>query len=466
MRCASDFREQTMNIGLTRTLLLAATLLCAAAARADFQAALGDYNAGHYDAAHAQFLSLAELGDCSSQFNLGAMALKGQGGPKDTGSGVGWLQAAAGNGCEKLVGSRLAGLSAQLNPDEARAAAAIVSRYGHEALKAQGVVSPDFSCSNTQAARVLDSPLPDDPRPAGGRDQSAIVITDLTIGTDGLARDPEILLAVPEHGFNRAAVEAWLNSRFAPAQRNGQPVESRLTAKMLFTASGATLASAETYRQARPAAEAGDPAAGYLVGLTATLDSSLGISSARAGELLLAAARDGYPQAQYWVANQLRYATACQGRRDGNVWLSHAAQGGNAAAQVQHSRDLLGPGASAAQIAEARELLQKAAASDSYYVMKHVTALLAASPVDAVRDPATAQRVATRLAGGEIQSDPQMFEAVAAADAANGDYRGASDAQQLAMRKAQTLGWNTRQMAERLAAYRSGKPWHGDLFAY
>ena len=66
---------------------------------ADFQAALREYNAGHYELAHAHFLALAELGDCSSQFNLAAMALKGQGGPKDAGSGVGWQQAAAGNGC-------------------------------------------------------------------------------------------------------------------------------------------------------------------------------------------------------------------------------------------------------------------------------------------------------------------------------------------------------------------------------
>src|SRR5467141_3779785 len=81
-------------------------------AHADFQAALREYNAGHYDVAHAQFLALAELGDCSSQFNLGAMALQGQGGPKDAGSGVGWLQAAAGNGCEQLVGNKVAGLAA------------------------------------------------------------------------------------------------------------------------------------------------------------------------------------------------------------------------------------------------------------------------------------------------------------------------------------------------------------------
>src|SRR6202050_1406607 len=78
-------------------------LLTAAVARADFRAALREYNAGHYDTAHSQFLALAELGDCSSQFNLGAMALKGQGGPQDNGSGVGWLQAASSHGCAQLV---------------------------------------------------------------------------------------------------------------------------------------------------------------------------------------------------------------------------------------------------------------------------------------------------------------------------------------------------------------------------
>ena len=80
---------------LSAAALLAVALPGANAVPGNFQAALSDYRAGHYEAAHAQFLSLAELGDCSSQFNLGAMALHGQGGPKDRGSGAGWLQAAA-----------------------------------------------------------------------------------------------------------------------------------------------------------------------------------------------------------------------------------------------------------------------------------------------------------------------------------------------------------------------------------
>jgi uncharacterized protein len=454
-----------MILRATVAALLAAVLLGGAAARADFQAALRDYQAGHYDAAHAQFLALAELGDCSSQFNLGAMALKGQGGPKDTASGVGWLQAAAGNGCEQLVGNHLAALAAGLTPEQSRAAAAIVARYGPDALHAQGIVNPDFTCRDTTAATVLSAPAAEYPVQLAGPREQALVITALTIGTDGHARDPEILLSVPRPEFAAAAVEAWMNSLFNPAHRGGQAVASRLQAKTVFGVEGERLANAEPFKAARPAADAGNVAAEYLVGVTATLDSSLGISYARAGQLLIGAARDGDPAAQYWVGSQLRATSACHSQADGTVWLRHAADGGSAPAQLVLASDLLNTTPAAAQAAEARALLEKAAASDSYYVRKHVVALLAASPVDAVRDPPVALGVAMKLAAGQIQSDPQMFEAVAAAYAANGNFHNAVAQQQLAIQKAQALRWNTSAMSERASAYRHGNPWRGDLFA-
>ena len=455
-----------MGVRSVCATLAVSALSSATPAHADFQTALGEYNAGHYEVAHAQFLALAELGDCSSQFNLGAMALKGQGGPKDAGSGVGWLQAAAGNGCERLVGNKVAGLTAKLSADESRAAAGIVARYGRDALHTQGIVSPDFSCREQVAASVLQAPAPEYPRLAGDTRQGAIVITELTIGVDGLARDPEILLAVPETGFPAAAVESWLNSRFEPASRGGAPIESRLQAKSLFAIEGGSgLSGMDAYKSARQRADAGDPVAGYLVGLTATLDASLGISSARAGQLLLASARDGDSRAQYWVGSELHATAVCHSQVNGAVWLRHAADGGSASAQLMLATDLLSADPTGAQAAQARSLLERAATSDSFYVRKHVVALLAASPLDAVRDPGTALSVATKLAAGEIQSDPQMFEAVGAAYAASGDFRQASAQQQIAIRKARSLAWNTRVMTQRLAAYRDGRPWRGDLFA-
>lgn len=446
-------------------LTAAAAALCAATlARADFQGALKDYKAGRYDVAHSEFLALAELGDCSSQFNLAAMALQGQGGPADTASGVGWLQAAADNGCQQLVDGKLPRLKASLNPEQSEVAAKIVQRYGHETLRAEGVIDPPFNCADVTAASVVSAASPE--YPAHDRRSEGIVIAAMTIGVDGRARDPQILLAEPDRAFGDAAVDAWLNSRFTPAMRGGQPIESRLQLKQVFSRSGAQpLAELEVFRGARPRADGGDAAAAYLVGLSASDEPSLGISPQRASALLISSARDGDPQSQYWIGSQLRANAACHPHADGRVWLQHAAEGGSAPARLALAADLLQGSPDSAQQAQARTLLQQAASADDEYVRKHVAALLAASPVAGVRDPARAEELALKLAAGPWQSDPQVFEVLALAYSAKGDFRQAAARQELAIGRAERLGWVTRAMNERLASYRSGRPWSGELFS-
>jgi uncharacterized protein len=448
-----------MNAKAMRAALAALAMSISCAAWGDFNTAVSDYHAGRYDSAHAQFLQMAALGDCSSQFNLGAMALQGQGGPQDSGTGAGWLEAAVDNGCGALVGGRLAALKRRLTDAEQRSAADIVAHYGRAALRAEGVVDPELACRDETAAAVIEVPAAeaDRPPPAG-----ALVIAELTVGADGYPRDPQILLADPATGFTGAAVEAWMHGRFAPATRGGVPVASRIQVRDVFTEKAGTDPwSTAPLKQARAAANAGDPGAEYRVGLasyaTATADS------ARAEDYLLRAARDGNPPAQYWIGARLQATSACHPDVNGAVWLRSAAHGGAAPAQVTLARDLLRGTPGALQITEARALLAAAASSSDYYVMKHVVALLAASPVEAVRDPATALGVARRLAAGEIQSDPQMFEAVAAADAANGDFARAAQAQATAIDKANQLGWSTQDMEQRLGAYRARRAWYGDL---
>jgi TPR repeat protein len=192
-------------------------------------------------------------------------------------------------------------------------------------------------------------------------------------------------------------------------------------------------------------------------------DSSLGISGTRAKQLMLGAARDGNADAQYWVGSQLRASLACHPRANGAIWLRHAAEGGNAAAQLLLAQDLLAGSPGAEQVTQARTLLGPAARSNAYYVRKHVVALLASS--DVVRDPPAALELAKQLAAGAIKSDPQMYEVVAAAYAANGDFHNASAQQRLAVDKAKGLGWNTRMLTEQLDAYRHDRAWHGDLLA-
>jgi hypothetical protein len=361
-----------------------------------------------------------------------------------------------------MVGDRIASLKGALSAQEQRTAADILGRYGHEALHAAGIVDPDLECRERTRAALLQGTSPE--YPISDKRRNGLVIGELTIGVDGRPRDPEVLLAAPDEAFAAPAVEAWMHSRFTPATRNGTPVESRLQVRLPFVITGGeALWSSAPYKDARAAADAGDPAAEYLVGLAATADPALGMSPARGAQLVIFAARDGNPQAQYWLGAQLRSVAACHPQASGAAWLRHAAAGGDASAQLALAAELVS--ASPNQAGEARALLERAAAADSYYVRKHVVALLAASPIAALRDPTTAQQVASRLAGGDIQSDPQMFEALAAAAAAAGDFAGAVAQQQTAIRKARDLAWNTHAMEERLASYKGGKAWAGDLFA-
>ncbi len=447
--------------------LVAAMLLGGAAAHADFRAILSHYKAGDYEAAHAGFLSLAELGDCASQFNLGSMALQGQGGPQDRGTGVGWVEAAEQNGCQSLVDGRLPALKAQLTEPERRSAASIIERYGREALRRQQVVDLNFApCAELTPPHVVEAAAGAYPSGSHRELLGGLVITEFTIGVDGFARDPRVLLSQPTPQFAAAAIEAWLNSRFTAATYRGAPMELRVQLQNTTASPSKGTAGGTPLQGVREAAEAGDSVAAYTLALAAPFDASLSLYAAKSNQLLVGTARDGNPQAQYLVWSRLQAVAACRAGAAGAAWLSHAADGGEAAAQLALASELAAPGASAAQLAQARALLELAASSDDYYVRKHVAALLAASPFAELRDPATARTLATGLAAGAIQADPQMFEVIAAARAAAGDFRGALTQQRLALSKAYALGWSTQAMEEHLAAYRSGVPWRGDLFGY
>jgi hypothetical protein len=180
---------------------------------------------------------------------------------------------------------------------------------------------------------------------------------------------------------------------------------------------------------------------------------------------LLSAAQGGYPKAAYEIAQSFESLSFCQKDDHKLPWLRYAAKAGEPLAQLALAQEALRTPASGDQ-REVAELLQHAVTSDDFYVKKHAVALLAASPVESIRKPDAALAGARALLEGPIQSDPQMFETVAAAYASNGDFANAKAREEIALTKARKLGWDTTPMEERLAAYRGGKPWYGDLFAY
>jgi len=281
-------------------------------------------------------------------------------------------------------------------------------------------------------------------------------------------RDPQILMSEPSPEYSAAAIDAWMPSRWAPAIEDGVPVESRWSVKVAFTLGEAgVLWDMPALKRIRKDAQSGNPTAQYVIGLAATLDPSLEIGHDEAQKMLLLAALGGYPKAQYLMANRLVNSGQCAAEGKKLVWLWAAARAGDGAAQLTLAQDLLKDQPADGQIAEARSLLIQAARSDDLYVMTHVAALLGASPLAALRDPDTAKTVADHLRNlGHLapEKDPQMHEAAAAAYASHGDFKLAASQQERAIRKAGQLGWNTQPMQERLALYRGGQPWTGDLF--
>ena len=434
---------------------------------ADFPQAVQEYRAGQYDTARAEFLTLAALGDVASQFNLGAMAMQGQGGPKDLATAVGWLTAAADNGSQQLAPEKLAAMRSRLTAGELKTADDIAQRFGRANLLKTTLPVPKLSvhCANVVPARPVDVPSSEYPHKGLLGTQNGFVIVQLTIGTDGLPRDPEILMSVPTPEFSDAAINLFMRARFKPATQDGRPVESTEHMKAIFNITGGSgvLWDIGELKALRERALTGDPSAQYQIALAATLDRSLGIPPEQAYTLLVSAAQGGNPHAQYFAATRFLAVRNC-GEDKSLPWLQAAAAAGDGSAQLLLARTLLTGNPSAAQIAEARALLERAAASESFFVRKQLIALLAASPLAALRDPATARAVAAKLMKSGVDADPQMYEAVAAAAAATGAFSAAGNAQGTALKRAREMHWNTRLIEERLALYRTSRPWTGDLF--
>lgn len=94
--------------------------------------------------------------------------------------------------------------------------------------------------------------------------------------------------------------------------------------------------------------------------------------------------------------------------------------------------------------------------------MLYLSALLAATPVAGVRDPARALNLLDKVRK-DLGGDPVEFEIRAAAEAASGAFEKAVNSERHAAAMATKLGWDLTPLNGRLARYQSGQPWYGNL---
>jgi len=449
------------------TVLLAA-VVAAPAAQADFRSALAQYQAGQHEQARREFLRLANVGDAASQYNLGAMALHGQGGPVDRGVAVGWLLAARENGSNEMDTERLDALQTELTPAEVERSARVVASYGRDAMLDHVLPQPpdEASCPGFAPPEVRMHAQPIYSHLANLAAERGAAVISYKVGTDGLAYDVNTLLSAPTAAFSQAAIDAVLASRFVPATSAGTQVTAAGWHFVGYKLSGgfSNIWERDIVAGLRASAAAGALDALYLYGAIATLDPGVGESPESAAAAILDAAQGGDVDAQYWLAVMLAESRRCGADR-ALPWLRAAAGGGHPAASVTLAERLLEGEPDAARVAAAKRWLLSAVGTNNAYAAKHAIAHLAASPRRELRDADAALRASKTLFLKNYSRDPQAHEAYAAARAASGDFKDAVAAQHRGLEAAEKLYWNTALMRERLAAYEDRRMWYGDLLA-
>jgi len=106
--------------------------------------------------------------------------------------------------------------------------------------------------------------------------------------------------------------------------------------------------------------------------------------------------------------------------------------------------------------------LERAAVSGDHDGMYYLSALLAATPLEQMRDPKRALSLLEKVRA-DMSSDPTMFEIRAAAQAASGAFEDAVGNERRAIATATKLNWDLAPLNERLASYESRQAWYGDL---
>lgn len=186
--------------------------------------------------------------------------------------------------------------------------------------------------------------------------------------------------------------------------------------------------------------------------------NEVGIPDAEQRQYLAQSAVAGEHNAQLRVA-QLLGASSCKLSPDVERLLHLQAWSGKSDLELIQGTHLLEIG-DPARYHDVDVLLQGAAHGKDPFVQAWAAGLLATTPVAELRNPSLALEVARGL---DSRSDPDTRELLAAALAANGQFEEAVRVETEAIRRVESLHWNSAPMQPRLARYQAGEPWIGYL---
>lgn len=479
MTDALDARPRSWRWGAWGLVL---AILACAPAHADLATTLQTFKRGDYAPAFHGFLALAKLGQPLAQVDVAYLYAAGVGTTQSNRRAYAWARIAGQNGEAK--GKNLAAkLRSVLSPAAQHAAARIVARYGPAALRKRLLPVSLGACGGAHSGAAADScPFAIHAYPQCNpvhlwfgypmmqgmtENLQSQVVVRFTLMPDGTARLPHVVFGLPEPGFDSAVRGVTLHSKFNPLARGAQPLQCEM--EIDFLESGQEDLSAYPkldlylFRE-RGRARRGNPMAEAVYGtLLAGLPQVGRFRGRHFLRWLVKAAQAGVPYAQYEVGESLISGWGCRPDRAKALrWLRLAAAQNEPRAETALAVRLLRRRPAPAAMARARRWLEAAAARHDTMADLYLSAMLAAAPQARFRDPARALRLEQK-AFAHVDVDPTGYEIRAAAEAAEGHFKRAVSAERRAIAHARRLGWALAPLKSRLARYRAGKPWFGNL---
>lgn len=440
----------------------------------DLASAEAAYDAQQFDVALANFKELAEFGLPHAQHRLAIMYARGEGIRPQRVLAYAWASLARDAGRE--AAAALADhLEANLTPTSRRIADEIRRDFAPDAIALRWLSPAAQSAQSKCDVESLRKPQ----YPPWNRELGlqGTVVADFQSDATGRTTSVRVALSVPSQAFDSGIRRALLATRWQPRQEDadsGTGCHSTLVIRFVIQGLEAEAyagleRSLEKHRQL---AEQGDPRARISLGLALlALPQVRGDRTdrprhadvdAQAMRWFREAAQAGEPAAQYMLG--LGIATGWGGEEnvlEGRGWMFKAAQADQPEAQVAVAAAALDrERPSDRERLFARIWLQRAARTESVDARLMLAGLSAANPDAAERDPAKALELLAPLRA-ELKHDPTWHEIKAAASAASGDFEAARRAQREAQRASRSLDQDTADIDARLSLYERGVPWYG-----
>ena len=460
-------------------LILAACFLLSyfSSALATFEKGLAHYDKGQFKSAFFIFKNLAEVGDNSSQFNLGVMYHRGEHVKRNHVMAYSWMRLAGEGGNDRYndtANKVLASLSEKAATAAEREFTMLSSKYGQDALASALSPRPlnDDDCS--QPPQRISSPSPVYPEKAIQRSAFGFVDLNYDISPEGYAREVSVRQTT-EKLFVKAAVNALQRAKWEPIEISSagdSVLINDLEIRYTFMIEGAQRQLiTRLERESAPLlelAKGNDRDAQYRYAKQLEAIKAFALSTVKPeyrdlNKWYVKAAFNGHSLAQYEIGRNIIVGRGCEANlKIGRKWLKAAAVSGHPFAQEEIAMSALSEGLSNRD--QAIYWLRRSASNDYYKAKVKLAWMLVSGGEHSEHAIGEVQNLLedTPVA---YQDEVRILETKAAVLAAAGNFKKAISHQKKALRKAKQLGWKIPVMNDRLQNYKESKTWMGPYYA-